>query len=162
MSYWTIVSADAAKVEGSWASELLQRWPKAAHPDVDNYIVVDTPKGYDGPVINVSILAREQELNNDQFAFLVAGYMAAEDRTIPILIGMWDADRLSRHPAWRLWCGHYEESNENQREEDWEALKVILQRNPALAAQWPPYSPDITNEQVQHIILSAIQALPNT
>lgn len=159
---WTIVNKAYADQGDNWASDLLVRFPQAANPDDTNFIIVAEPKSYRGAEVSLSTVAVDQELGDDKFAFLAASYMVQEDRSIPLYITKSDAQRLSNHPAWRLWCGQYESTVEDKQrlQEDWEALRAILNKDdsehPDLANQWPEYNPDLTVEGIRTIIKTAI------
>jgi hypothetical protein len=80
------------------------RWPQAAQHDGLNYIFVDTHSNALDPIDLSEI---EYETTDDLVA-IIASELFAEDRSKAIHLTKSQAITLYAHPAWRLWCGRYD------------------------------------------------------
>lgn len=88
------------------------RWPHAAQHDGLNYIFVDTHSNALDPIDLSEI---EYETTDDLVA-IIASELFAEDRSKAIHLTKSQVLTLYAHPAWRLWCGRYD--NKDALEED--------------------------------------------
>jgi hypothetical protein len=80
------------------------RWPQAAQHDGLNYIFVDTHSNALDPI---DLSEAEYEDTNELVA-IIASELFAEDRSKAIHLTKSQALTLYAHPAWRLWCGRYD------------------------------------------------------
>ena len=140
-----------SQLEASGAG-LAERFPYAPSHDDTNLIfpAIDP----DAPHINVAQVM-PPELTLDQQALFVAKLLAEPERVEHVWVDDNLTDVLFRHPAHRLWCGHYDD--EIQRQEDWDALAIALNTRDDLSNQWPKYNPNLSTDQVRSIMLAAIK-----
>jgi hypothetical protein len=94
-------------VEGLPESEvkyLIQKWPHAAIHDGLNYVFVTTHPAAFEP-IDLSVAEYETV---DQLIAIIANALFSDDRSRAIHLTKSQAVTLYAHPAWRLWCGRYD------------------------------------------------------
>ena len=153
----TIASIKYTEQGNNWAAILLKKWPSAGSHNSDNYIFVTDPESYTGQIHHIDdIVIEESKIAIDVIALTVAKWMVADDRSVPIIGSKSQISELHKHPAWRLWCFNYEDS-EDQKENDWITLREILvSARPDLASQWPDYNAAYTRENVRLIIKTAL------
>jgi hypothetical protein len=80
------------------------RWPHAAQHDGLNYVFVTTHPAAFEP-IDLSVAEYETV---DQLIAIIANALFAEDRSKAIHLTKAQTLTLYAHPAWRLWCGRYD------------------------------------------------------
>ena len=106
-------------VEGLPESEvkyLIQKWPHAAIHDGLNYVFVTNHPAAFEP-IDISVAEYETVA---QLIVIIANALFSDDRSRAIHLTKSQAVTLYAHPAWRLWCGRYD--NKDELEEDHESF----------------------------------------
>lgn len=94
-------------VEGLPESEvkyLIQKWPHAAIHDGLNYVFVTNHPAAFEP-IDLSVAEYETVA---QLIVIIANALFSDDRSRAIHLTKSQAVTLYAHPAWRLWCGRYD------------------------------------------------------
>ncbi len=159
---WSIYHKEQTEIEGSEAWEMLQRFPNAGDHGSDNLIFVGTPNSPVNPILLSDLLDLEgTPISGDALAWTVAQFMGAEDRSLGIFGTKAQLSGLHKHPAWRVWCGNYE--NRPDFEADWNYVAAMVARTkPEFSDLWPAYSEEITYTNARVVMLAAIRLASST
>ena len=136
------------------------RHPQPANHDQLHYVFASQYTGDDRTSAPIDIDALG--LGGDELAWAVAKILASDDNAV-LHLGVYTADALYHHPAWRIWCASYDGESVGdgraQFESDWRYIEqIIATAIPEASASWPAYSESMTYEQGRAIVLAAIQA----
>lgn len=108
---WSIYLKPKVLVEGTEVYAMLQEFKHAANHDSSNYIFVDTHP----EAVNPVLVSEFEYETTDELVQLLVKELFATDRSRAIHLSKNEASTLHKHPAWKLWCGNYEQ---------WEDLEV--------------------------------------
>ena len=146
------------KDENSLASSLLKRFPHAAIHDGVHYVFADVSAIEDAIDINELVDEEGNKLEGDSLAWAIAKILAADDSSV-LHMNRSDVQLLHNHPAWRIWCANYSEDDIGKFESDWNYITNLISVSmPEAAANWPPYTDQLTYAQGRQILLTAIGA----
>lgn len=104
-----IIRKTECEIEGTAGYNLLNRFHDAAIHDGLNYIFADIDPTATDFILLTNLFV--EDMTTDEKVSVIARLLFAEDRTKPIHIEKGDCKALYAHPAWRLWCGAYEDKD---------------------------------------------------
>ncbi len=108
---WAIyLKPEGEPVEGTEVYDMLQRFPHAACHDDTNYIFVAEHPSPVNP-IRLSDVPGYFEMGSTEKVQAIAIMLFSTDRTRAIHLSRGDAIQLHAQPAWKLWCGKYEDKD---------------------------------------------------
>lgn len=140
---------------------LLAKHPQPANHDQVHYVFASSYEGTERTSVPIDV--DSLGLSGDELAWAIAQIITTDDNAV-LELNVGTADALHKHPAWRIWCANYEdtEAGRVQFKEDWEYIaNMVATFMPEAASLWPSYSESYSFVEGKAAILAAIKAFLN-